>query len=428
MMLVIQDDGRKSDKTKGSRLGNVMKLNRKHLALAVTSIFLMLAMMLSGCVHQKFVSEPYPRWGEESRIDQSGDSGSLIVRVLSPSEPIKAPACVLLVHGMNEHSGRYGEVAHYFSRQFFVAGFDFYAHGLSNPVLQQADQALAAGAGKQEVGDAFLAQSLLHDLEPLRRTLDRALRQTIALCDAQSDSKRPVFIVSHSLGALVSASYLMQIRNEDDPAKRVRGIVFLAPAFAVSEPPGWRGLVANPLIKLSFHAETHFLHPQNEPLPLLLFNQLLSLITVPLLDGLFEVSSWPGLRNLLTPVSPDWVTDYLTDSEEEKARLRADNWIVRRSLLRYVKGVEQEIVHFRRNMDQFTIPYYLVYSAHDPITPAWGNEDFARTTLKNHSDNEVLALPNLRYHQHLFLKEPARTELLMKIEQWMDFRLRTREQ
>lgn len=392
----------------------------------VISMFLMLV-MLSGCVHQKFVSEPYPRWGDESSISQPSGNVPLILRTLVPSEPAKAPACVLLVHGMNEHIGRYGEVAHYFSRQFFVTGFDFYAHGLSNPVLQQADQALAAGAGKQEVGDAFLAQSLLHDLEPLRRTLDRALRQTIALCDAQSDSKRPVFIVSHSLGALVAASYLMQPRSKDDPAKRVQGIVFLAPAFAVSEPPGWRGLVANPLIKMSFHAETHFLYPQNEPLPLLLFNQLFSLITVPLLDGMFEVFSWPGLRSFLTPVSPDWVTDYLTDSEAEKARLRADNWIVRRSLLRYVKGIEEEVVRFRRKMDQFKIPYYLVYSAHDPITSAWGNADFSRATLKNHSDNEVLALPNLHYHQHLFLKEPARTELLMKIEQWMDFRLRTLE-
>lgn len=401
-----------------------MNLNRKHPAIVVSIIFLMLV-MLSGCVHQKFVSEPYPRWGDENRIDQSDGDGSLILRVLSPSEPIKARACVLLVHGMNEHIGRYGEVARYFARQFIVAGFDFYAHGLSNPLLQQADLALAGGAGRQDVSDAYLAQSSLHDLEPMRRTLDQALRKTIALCDEQSDSERPVFIVAHSLGALVTASYLMQIRNENDASKRVQGVVFLAPAFAVSEPPGWRGWLANPLIKLSFHAETHFLHPQNEPLPLLLFNQLLSLVTVPLLNGMFEVFSWPGLRSFLTPGAQAWVVDYLTDSEEEKARLRADGWIIRRGLLRFVKGIEAEIVRFRRQMGEFTMPYYLVYSEHDPITASWGNKDFARATLKHHADNDVLALPDLRYHQHLFLKEPARTELLKNIEQWMDRRLRS---
>ena len=394
--------------------------------MALIGLLLILA-MLSGCMHQQFVSKPYPRWGEESSITQSGGDGSLILRALFPPEPAKVSACVLLVHGMNEHIGRYGEVARYFAQQFIVAGFDFYAHGLSNPVLQQADQALADGAGKQDVSDAYLTQSLLHDLEPLRRNLDQALNKMITLCDEQSDSERPVFIVSHSLGALVAASYLVQLRNEDEPARRVRGVIFLAPAFAVSEPPGWRGWLANPLIKLSFHAETHFLHPQNEPLPLLIFNQLLSLVTVPLLDGMFEVVSWPGLRSFLTPTVPDWVMNYLTDSEEEKARLRADGWIVRRSLLRYVKGIEQEIVHFRRRMNEFTFPYYLVYSEYDPITPSWGGKDFVRATLKHHSDNEVLALPDLPYHQHLFLKEPLRTELLRNIEQWMNRRLRSLE-
>lgn len=383
--------------------------------------------MISGCVHQQFVSEPYPRWGQESNIPQSGDNPPIILRTLFPSDPAKSPACVLLVHGMNEHIGRYGEVARYFARNFIVAGFDHYAHGLSNPVLQQADQALAAGANRQAVSDAYLVQSSLSNLEPMREVLGRALKQLIILCDEQGEPGRPVFIVSHSLGALVTASYLVSQRDEDDLIKRVRGVVFLAPAFAVSEPPGWRGWMANPLIKLSFHAETHFLHPHDEPLPLLIFNQLLSLMIVPVLDGAFEVLSWPGLRNFLTPVAPEWVKDYLTDSEEEKARLRADSWIVRRSLLRFIKSIEAEVVGFRRMMGQFTPPYYLIYSEHDPITPAWGSEDFSRATLQHHSDNEVLALPNLPYHQHLFLQEPARTEILKNIELWMDRRLRALE-
>lgn len=390
----------------------------------LTGIFLF-SVVLSGCIHQKFVSEPYPRWGKEVRVDQSESNGPLILRALSPEDSSQAPACVLLVHGMNEHIGRYDKVARYFARKFLVAGFDHYAHGLSNPVLQQADSALVGGSGKQPVGDAYLAQSALKDLEPLRRYFGRALREMIALCDVESEPERPVFIVAHSLGALTAASYLMQVRDEEALLKRIRGIIFLAPAFAVSNPPGWRGWMANPLIRLSFHAETHFLHPQNEPLPALIFNQALALMTVPILDSLFEMASWPGLRSFLSPVSPDWVQDYLTDSEEEKARLRADGWIVRRTLLRFVKGIEAEIVHFRRHMAQFTIPYYLVYSEQDPITPAWGNQDFARATLQHHPDNEIVALSNLQYHQHLFLKEPARTALLENIAQWMAHRLRS---
>ncbi|TXI30517.1 MAG: alpha/beta fold hydrolase [Nitrosomonas oligotropha] len=390
--------------------------------LIVGMVFFLLLIMLSGCVHRPYVTASYPRWGNEIAIEQSVEE-PLILRTL-PAQSSQASACVLLVHGMNEHIGRYGEVARYFSQRYFVAGFDHYAHGLSNPVLRRADQALTEGVDRTDVSDAYLAQPALYDLEPLRQTLGLAVQAFMAQCDAQDHSQRPVFIVAHSLGGLVTASYLLRHQNESDLRKRLRGVVFLAPAFAVSEPPGWRGWVANPLIKLSFHAETHFLHPQREPLPLLLFNQLLSLVTVPVLDGLFEVFSWPGLRNFASPTSPVWVTDYLTDSEEEKARLRADGWIVRRSLLRYVKGIEAEVVHFRRHMADFSIPYYLIYSEMDPITPAWGDEDFARVTLQHNPANEVLKLPGLPYHQHLFMQEPVRTELLQKIEKWLDRRLR----
>jgi len=393
-----------------------------HHRLTLLPVLILLLVLLAGCAHQPFVTVPYPRWGEEIVIDSSGEE-PLILRSLSPPEPSQASACVLLVHGMNEHIGRYGEAARFFSRRFFVAGFDHYAHGLSNPVLRRADRALAAGADRADVSDAYLAQSALNDLQPLRQTLGRALQAFMAQCDAQGQPQRPVFIVAHSLGGLVTASYLLEHQSESDLRKRLQGVVFLAPAFAVSEPPGWRGWLANPLIKLSFHAETHFLHPQDEPLPLLLFNQLFSLMTVPVLDGLFEVFSWPGLRSLFTPVSPAWVTDYLTDSEEEKARLRADGWIVRRSLLRYVKGIEDEVVRLRRRMADFSLPYYLVYSERDPVTPGWGGEDFARVTLNHNPANEVLKLPDLPYHQHLFLKEPARTELLRKIEHWLERRL-----
>lgn len=398
-----------------------MVIPRQH-RLTVFPFLILLLILLAGCVHRPFVTAPYPRWGEEIVIDSSSEE-PLILRSLSPPQPDQASACVLLVHGMNEHIGRYGEVARYFSRLFFVAGFDHYAHGLSNPTLRHADRMLAEGASRVDVSDAYLAQAALYDLEPLRRTLGRALQAFMAQCDAQGHPQRPVFIVAHSLGGLVTASYLLEHQNGSDLRERLQGVVFLAPAFAVSEPPGWRGWLANPLIKLSFHAETHFLHPQDEPLPLLLFNQLFSLVTVPVLDSLFEVLSWPGLRSVFTPVSPAWVTDYLTDSEEEKARLRADGWIVRRSLLRYVKGIEAEVVRFRRHMANFSIPYYLIYSEQDPVTPAWGGEDFARVTLNRNPANEVLKLPDLPYHQHVFLQEPARTKLLQKIEQWLERRL-----
>ncbi|SDY61840.1 alpha/beta fold hydrolase [Nitrosomonas sp. Nm33] len=385
-------------------------------------IILLLA-TLSGCVHRQFVTQPYPRWGEEILINQANDANPLLLRILQPTEPSNALACLLLVHGMNEYIGRYSEIARYFAQRFIVAGFDLYAHGLSNPILQQADQALIAGAARQEVSDAYLAQIPLYDLDPMRQNLSHALKHLIISCDEQGKSDKPIFIVSHSLGSLIAASYLLSTQIGNEPARRVQGIVLLGPAFSVTEVPGWRGWLANPLIKLSFHAKEHFLNPQNEPLPLMIMNQIVSLVIVPLLDGIFEVLSWPGLRTLFTPATPDWVVDYFTDSEEEKARIRADGWVIRRTLLRYVKGIEAEIVHFRRHMSEFAIPYYLIYSGHDPITPSWGNQDFARATLQNHPDNELLPLSKLSHHEHLFSSQPLRDEFLKKIEHWLNLRL-----
>lgn len=392
-------------------------------SIAAAYIVLVLASaILAGCAQKKIVNEPYPRWGEENLIKRPGNSLPLILRMLSPPESAQAPACLLLVHGMNEYIGRYQDVARYFSQRFIVAGFDLFGHGLSNQYLQQADQALRAGAVSREVSDAYLDQIPLDDLEPMREDLDLVLRHFIVHCD-ENGPQKPVFVVSHSLGSLVTASYLLRTGNESEIARRVKGVVLLAPAFSVSEPPGWRGWLQNPFIRLSFYAEEHFLYPQGEPLPQLILSQLLSLIIVPVFDGLFEVFSWPGLRNLFTPAAPSWVLDYLTDSEKEKARLREDNWIVRRSLLRYVKGIEEEIVLFRRQMNQFAIPYLLIASENDPITPFWGSRDFTQATLNNRSDNGVITLPGMRYHQHFFLAEPARQNILAAIERWLDRRL-----
>jgi len=376
--------------------------------------------MLCGCAHRQFVTKPCPRWGEELWLERSDGDPPLAMRVQLPQDPSAAPACLLIVHGMNEYIGRYGEIAAHFSRRFIVAGFDLYAHGLSNPTLLAADQAIAAGAGEFDVSDAFLAQAPLRDLEPMRQDFHRALRHLIVICDKQGKPGRPVFILSHSLGSLVAASYLLE-----HPDGRVQGIVFSGPAFSVTEIPGWRGYFQTPLVKLLFHAEEHFLRPQDEPLPLMLANQALALVIVPLLDGMVEVLSWPGLRRMFSPVTPNWVPDYLTDWEEERARHRADGYIIRRSILRYVKGVEEEIVRFRRNMAGFAAPYLLIYSGRDPITPAWGNHDFAAKTLAKHPDNQLLPLVDKSHHEHFFSAPPLRDELLKRIDDWLERRLKS---
>lgn len=324
---------------------------------------------------------------------------------------------------MNEYIGRYAQIAGYFADRYIVAGVDLTAHGLSNRVFAQAQKRLDAGVDSVDVSDAFLEQAQIRDLQPLRDDLEQALLYLMQRCTRQPDGKKlPVFILSHSLGSLVSASYLLQTPHSI-LKNRIGGIIFTGPAFSVTQVPGWRGWFQNPLVRFSYHTHEHFLNPHNEALPLLLFNQILALLAVPLQDALIEFLSLPGMRQVSSPTTPDWVTEYLSNWEEQRKRQRADPYIIRRSILRYVLAVENAVIQFRGTMADFNTPYLLIYSEHDPITPAWGSSDFAAATLGNHPHNQVMMLAGENHHEHLFSTPDLTRELLHKIDAWLQLRI-----
>ncbi len=340
------------------------------------------------------IDRPYPRWGE-SRFLQPGYRGDPLHLLWRESD---APARdgILLVHGMNEYVGRYRHVAEYFGRRFNVLGVDLHAHGLTNPVLRRADKEITTGAKTWRADDAFLQQLQLKTLEILRRDFRTALEDLRRRCDGH------VFVLAHSLGGLVAASTLLQGNGG------VSGILLLGPAFSVSRFPGLRGRLANPVMETSFRWLERCLAAHDG----------LACLATSVLDGIMEVCSRPPLRGWFSPCRPQWILDYLTDWEEERARLRSDCYIIPRVLMSYVRGVEREIAHFRRRMQAFRLPYFLVYSEEDPITAAWGNRDFAASTRGNHPLNEVMPVPG-SCHEHLFMKPPAPQKILRILDGWM---------
>ena len=381
--------------------------------------YILFLMFFNGCAQHQTVNRLYPLWGE-SIVLTSGDNRSRHMQIKEPEQTGSAEACILIVHGMNEHIGRYAEIADYFADRYIVAGIDLTAHGLSNPVFAQVQKELKTGAKNYDVSDAFVEQAQLRDLQPMRDDLEQALFYLIHYCDQYAvDKTLPVYILSHSLGSLVSASYLLQM--EDNKRKgRIDGIIFTGPAFSVTHIPGWRGWFQNPFIYFNYHTHEHFLNPHNEALPLMLFNQVLAVVTVPIQDGIFELLSLPGLRQLFSPSTPDWVVNYLSNSEEERARHREDPYIIRRSILRYVLTIEKEVIQFRKNMAQFNTPYLLIYSEYDPITPAWGSTDFVAATEQHHPRNEVMMLAGENHHEQLFSAPELRQRILEKIRSWIE--------
>jgi len=121
-----------------------------------------------------------------------GESGQLAVYdwVLPPHKPL---GTVLLVHGLGEHAGRYGEVAAYLHQWgFAVRAFDQQGHGRSE------------GAR----GDLWRPGSLQADV---CRVIDDTRQQT-ALADT------PLILLGHSLGGLVVARTLAERLRPVDAA------------------------------------------------------------------------------------------------------------------------------------------------------------------------------------------------------------------
>jgi alpha-beta hydrolase superfamily lysophospholipase len=109
-------------------------------------------------------------------------------------------AAVLLVHGLAEHSGRYANlVDHFVPRRFAVYGMDHIGHGKSDGARAYIERF-----------DDFV--------EPLR-TYFGMVREWRA--------EVPIFLVGHSLGALIGATYLLHYQDG------LQGAILSGPAVKI---------------------------------------------------------------------------------------------------------------------------------------------------------------------------------------------------
>jgi alpha-beta hydrolase superfamily lysophospholipase len=107
---------------------------------------------------------------------------------------------VLLVHGLGEHSGRYGHVAAKLNEWgFTVRGYDHQGHGLSS------------GARGSITHSHALVDDLADVMDATRR---------------QMPSNRPLILLGHSMGGAVAGTFVAQARRPVD------GLVMSSPALA----------------------------------------------------------------------------------------------------------------------------------------------------------------------------------------------------
>lgn len=132
--------------------------------------------------------------------------------------PVGEPwAVALIVHGLGEHGGRYGNVA----GPLTAAGVDVHAYD---------HRGFGGSAGRRAYVDRW---SQLHD--DLQERID-------ALRAEQPDL--PLILYGHSLGGLVAAGYVLS-----EQARSLPGLLVLSAPAIDADIPGWKKTVAGALTR-----------------------------------------------------------------------------------------------------------------------------------------------------------------------------------
>ena len=128
-------------------------------------------------------------------------------------------ATVILIHGFGEHSGRYAHVIDRLRNEHFgVLCIDFRGHGLSK--------------GRRGYIDLF-------------QHYEEDVKAAIKFVQNKQPPKAKIFILAHSMGALVCLRLIAKMSNTID------GLVLSSPLFALKKPfPAWKICAVNILAKI----------------------------------------------------------------------------------------------------------------------------------------------------------------------------------
>ncbi len=133
---------------------------------------------------------------------KSHDGLKIFYRSWSPEKKSTTKAILAIIHGYAEHSGRYEHVGAFFAEKgFHVAAMDHRSHGKSD--------------GKDTYFESI--DECVYDVDLFIQTLK------------ETNPGKPIFILAHSMGGLITTSYVIDRKPE------LNGVLLTGPAVMISE-------------------------------------------------------------------------------------------------------------------------------------------------------------------------------------------------
>ena len=247
-------------------------------------------------------------------------------------------AWLLVVHGLAEHSSRYQPMADFLNKGgYALCTLDLPGHGKSE--------------GRPGHIDAF--DDFLDTLEQFLDLLK------------QEQPGKPIFLLGHSMGGLISASFLL------DHQQDFRGAVFSGPAIqAPGGKPPWLQVV---LVRLLARVAPNI--------------------------GVMQLDANGVSRD------PEVVADYIDDPLNYSGKISA----------RGVTELFAAMETIQARAAEITLPILIMHGEADTMTPAEGSRLLHQQASS--TDKTLRIYPGL--HHEIF-NEPEREELFGELRDWLD--------
>lgn len=349
-----------------------------------------------------------PSTYHDRKHGRTHERGSVLLRyqLRFPAEQERIRGLMVLVPGLDQHSGRYRYFVEHFRDEFIIASCDTRFMGRSNPELaglQPGDIPPAdAHHGLRNIRKFFY---VIYDLDEfVMEVLPREIEER-----GIEFETLPLILVGHSLGGLAVMDYVLG-NDHNVPPRNLAGVILSSPALR--PPRGVPSFFQRVIINYNYHVNASFgSNTEQRTLALVTYEQLRDIVMTPI----FYLTSLTR-----TPVDAEWATQWVTDDPWEQIGFQTDPLTIRRNPLNFIYQVQEHMIEIRDLERSITYPYLLFYSPSDHIVNPIGAEEFASRTLNNNPHNRVVPAADTYSHE-LFRARPAvRNRLLGVAEEWVD--------